>query len=284
MKPVYSFERAKRELDQKGRQAYSMHKRISIPKSKIPQESLRELGFRKSYLAVPEPGQKRWVSYRHPDRYHIHDHGEHWVMHRDSHDPTAINLKTQIKHQFHEALPSTKHFLEWKKNKKGPILDTLIDAVDWNDDGHSKSAYHISPYPANASSDRHEGYHGREYGHHSERHSGQKSDKLTSGKKKQRGVEKLAFSPVRSQKPSGSIGGATGTPGHQGRFSPPQVKPQLPVQPQVPPQVRTQASMQAPPQPQVQVQPQSQSQQVQPELLEKIKRMMDGRLAAGNAL
>jgi len=111
----HRFNRAKRDLEERGVRAYSLHKRIAIPKKELSLKDLRRLGFRSSYTGIPEPGQVRFVSYRHRDGYHIHDHGDHWVMHKDAYNPLNVGIKGLIMHGKEEALPAFKDFVNWDK-------------------------------------------------------------------------------------------------------------------------------------------------------------------------
>ena len=65
--------------------------RISFPKNKMTESDLKLLGFEPVVIAVPEKGQKKFRSFRHPgSNHHIHDHGGEWVMHEDAHASTTM--------------------------------------------------------------------------------------------------------------------------------------------------------------------------------------------------
>lgn len=109
------FNKIKKDLDEHGVQHYSLHKRIAIPKDELSLDDLKGLGFRKSYTGIPEPGQVKFRSYRNDDKYHIHDHGEKWVMHRDRHNPIGKSIKDKYNHVREEAIPALKDYLSWDK-------------------------------------------------------------------------------------------------------------------------------------------------------------------------
>lgn len=118
-----NFKRYADKLENEGTRSFSIHERIAIPKEELKEDDLKEVGFKKSYTGVPEPGQKRFVSFRKGDGHHIHDHGDHWVMHRDSHVPKAKNIMDSINHIKDEAVPSIKKYMDWEG---GPILDKIL--------------------------------------------------------------------------------------------------------------------------------------------------------------
>ena len=125
IKLAKDFDNFAKKLERDGVRGFSIHKRIAIPKKDLPEKRLKGIGFKKSYTGVPEPGQKRFVSFRkHDDGHHIHDHGDHWVMHKDRHPPKVKNIKDSINHIKDEAIPSVKKYLAWDK---GPILNHIID-------------------------------------------------------------------------------------------------------------------------------------------------------------
>lgn len=52
---------------------------------------LRDLGFFDSAVAVPELGQSRWMTYRHPEsNLHLHHHPQNWSYHIDGHPATQV--------------------------------------------------------------------------------------------------------------------------------------------------------------------------------------------------
>lgn len=75
--------------------------RISVPKTKLPETAVSRLGFEKVLIAIPEKGQKSLRTYRHPgSNHHIHDHGDHWIIHRDAHSSVGMAMKrTKLKQE-----------------------------------------------------------------------------------------------------------------------------------------------------------------------------------------
>jgi len=71
-------------LESQGVYAGTGHKRVAIPKEKLTEDSIKQLGFQKSLISVPESGQDMIYSYRHPDfNHHIHSHPGLWTIHKD---------------------------------------------------------------------------------------------------------------------------------------------------------------------------------------------------------
>lgn len=67
------------------------HKRIVIPKDKLTESDVGALGFIPVKIAIPEAGQDRFESFRHPNNnYHIHSHGKNWTMHEDDHASSTM--------------------------------------------------------------------------------------------------------------------------------------------------------------------------------------------------
>lgn len=59
--------------------------RHSVPVAELSEESLKNLGFVPSYVAVPERGQSRVKTYRHPyNNVHVHKHTDDWLLHEDN--------------------------------------------------------------------------------------------------------------------------------------------------------------------------------------------------------
>lgn len=83
-------------LDEKGAFAGTGHRRVVIPKSKITENDIGQLGFEPVIAAIPEAGQDRFQSWRHPDNnYHIHSHGDRWTIHQDRH-PAMTMLARKV--------------------------------------------------------------------------------------------------------------------------------------------------------------------------------------------
>jgi len=80
------FNKIKEMVNKQGVYSGTKHKRIVIPKTKLTKKQIGQLGFKKSYVAIPESGQDQWVSYRHPsNKIHIHSHNNEWTIHKDRH-------------------------------------------------------------------------------------------------------------------------------------------------------------------------------------------------------
>lgn len=88
------FGRLKDELEAHGVYSGTGHKRLVVPKSKLTEQDIGSLGFVPVTIAIPEAGQSRLRSFRHPNNnYHIHEHGENWTMHRDEHPASTMLIK-----------------------------------------------------------------------------------------------------------------------------------------------------------------------------------------------
>lgn len=89
------FGRFARALKKYGVEAGTAHKRIYIPKDIVSEEELtKELGFIPVKIAIPEAGQSRFESFRHPNvLYHLHEHDDVWVMHEDVHPSATMVFK-----------------------------------------------------------------------------------------------------------------------------------------------------------------------------------------------
>lgn len=91
------FKKLRRSLDVEG-VMIGAHKRIAIPKSALTESDLTSrLGFKPVKIAIPEQGQTRFTSFRHVNNnYHIHDHGQHWTMHKDSHPSMTMAIQKAL--------------------------------------------------------------------------------------------------------------------------------------------------------------------------------------------
>lgn len=59
--------------------------RSRIPVSQLSESDLRDMGYMDSMVAVPEIGQSRWNTFRHPrNKFHFHRHNDDWIFHEDS--------------------------------------------------------------------------------------------------------------------------------------------------------------------------------------------------------
>lgn len=82
-------------LDKYGEKTGTGHKRILVPKNVINKQELTEdLGFVPVSIAIPEAGQTKSESFRHPyNLFHFHHHGKTWSMHEDSHAASTMMTK-----------------------------------------------------------------------------------------------------------------------------------------------------------------------------------------------
>lgn len=89
------FKRIRKTLERQGVEVGTGHKRLVVPKSLLAEEDItRRLGFVPVTAAIPEAGQTKLRSFRHPDlTHHIHEHGDVWTIHRDEHPASTMLLK-----------------------------------------------------------------------------------------------------------------------------------------------------------------------------------------------
>jgi len=89
------FQRFGKALGQYGNLLGTGHKRILIPKTMLNEQDLtKHLGFVPVKVAIPEAGQTRFESFRNPyNLYHLHEHGNAWVMHEDEHPASTMLMK-----------------------------------------------------------------------------------------------------------------------------------------------------------------------------------------------
>jgi hypothetical protein len=82
-------------LHEYGEEINTGHKRIVIPKSILSEEELTDiLKFTPVKIAIPEAGQARFESFRHPyNLFHLHDHGRVWTMHEDEYEASTMATK-----------------------------------------------------------------------------------------------------------------------------------------------------------------------------------------------
>jgi hypothetical protein len=74
--------------------AGTAHRRILVPKDKLTEHDIKHLGFVPVTIAIPEAGQDRFQSFRHPDNnFHIHSHPEGWTMHEDAHSAATMLVR-----------------------------------------------------------------------------------------------------------------------------------------------------------------------------------------------
>lgn len=81
-------------MREQGALAGTAHKRIVIPKDRFTETDIQRLGFTPVTVAIPEAGQDRFQSFRHPDNnFHIHSHPTSWTMHEDGHAAATMLAK-----------------------------------------------------------------------------------------------------------------------------------------------------------------------------------------------
>lgn len=86
----------RQRLGDKGVFAGTRHKRITIDKSRMSEDQIKQLGFSPVLVAIPEAGQDQFTSYRHPNNnFHIHSHPGQWTMHEDSHPAATMLMKSR---------------------------------------------------------------------------------------------------------------------------------------------------------------------------------------------
>lgn len=120
-----------RALDRgEGFAGYEAHlPRVAVPKSKLSEERLLGSGFSPALISIPEPGQARFMSWRHPDGYHAHDHGEAWVIHKDKHSPSALNPVRTIEHIVTEGAPGAVGYIKHQLGGGPGLLDMMQNPV-----------------------------------------------------------------------------------------------------------------------------------------------------------
>lgn len=129
------FDRYTKLLDSKGTFAGTGHRRITIPKSKITEDNLHQLGFEPVVAAIPEAGQDRFQSFRHPDNnYHLHSHGDRWTIHQDSHPAMTMLMRREgvakafvhgMPHVITEGVPGLAYYLAGKVSGRKSTADVV---------------------------------------------------------------------------------------------------------------------------------------------------------------
>lgn len=88
------FHRLADYLRHKGADVNAVVPRILVPKDKLTEQDISDLGFQPVVIAVPEVGQTAVRSFRHPlTNHHIHEHSGSWVMHDDVLPSTTMLMK-----------------------------------------------------------------------------------------------------------------------------------------------------------------------------------------------
>lgn len=129
------FDQYTKLLDTKGAFAGTGHRRITIPKSKITEQDLSTLGFEPVKIAIPEAGQDRLESFRHPDNnYHLHSHNDRWTIHQDSHPAMTMLMKRQgalksfiqgAPHVITEGIPGLGYYLAGQISGRKSTADVV---------------------------------------------------------------------------------------------------------------------------------------------------------------
>ncbi len=140
-------------LDQHGVLAGTGHKRITIPKNKLTEQDLGTLGFEPVLAAIPEAGQDRFQSFRHPDNlYHIHSHGDRWTMHQDRHAAATMLARTQgaakafvqgIPHVITEGIPGLGYYIKGQLGGRKSTADIVNSQLQ--PDNHVKNYLDTMP-------------------------------------------------------------------------------------------------------------------------------------------
>lgn len=122
--------------------AGTAHKRLVIPKAKLTEKDIHQLGFTPVSISIPEAGQDRFTSFRHEDNeFHLHSHPEGWTMHEDSHAASTMlarkakgmgaKLKAHISgipHMKEEGLPGLFYYVRGRlKGHKSTAQQVLAE-------------------------------------------------------------------------------------------------------------------------------------------------------------
>jgi hypothetical protein len=114
--------------------------RTAIPRKALTIPELKALGFAESLVAVPEIGQKRLTTYRHPqNNLHLHDHGKNWFLHEDNF-PSAQMIK--LRRQQERGEDST--LLDRVKDEVVAVAQGLPHAVREGIPGTSRYLYGVA--------------------------------------------------------------------------------------------------------------------------------------------
>jgi hypothetical protein len=127
-------------LNEKGTFAGTSHRRITIPKDKMTEEDLRTLRFEPVVIAVPEAGQDRFQSFRHPDNnFHLHSHPGRWTMHRDDHPSATMLARKQgrlkafvygLPHVITEGIPGMANYIGGQIAGRQSTADEVDKTLD----------------------------------------------------------------------------------------------------------------------------------------------------------
>jgi hypothetical protein len=144
------FSKLKEDLDQHGDEIGTGHKRILIPKRVMNESDLtNELGFVPVKIGIPEAGQARFESFRHPGNlYHLHDHDDAWSMHKDEHPASTMLVKKwqMAKEKVRQAGGEVS--ADVRQAAKGsflkPVADTIRGLPHVITEGIPGAAYYVS--------------------------------------------------------------------------------------------------------------------------------------------
>lgn len=85
------FNRIHKTLMSEGAETGAQMKRIVVSKKHLTKEDIHKLHFKPVTIAVPEAGQSKIRTFRHPiSNHHIHEHGDDWVIHHDTKPSTTM--------------------------------------------------------------------------------------------------------------------------------------------------------------------------------------------------
>jgi hypothetical protein len=128
------------KMREKGVMAGTYHKRIAIPKKRLSEDNLKQLGFEPVAIAIPEAGQDQFASYRNPNNlFHLHSHGDHWTMHEDEHPSLTMALRNApieevpsaivsgLSHITTEGLPGAYKYISHRLTGSGNMLDAVMN-------------------------------------------------------------------------------------------------------------------------------------------------------------
>lgn len=155
--------------------AGTAHRRLLIPKDKLTEDDVHSLGFVPVTIAIPEAGQDRFRSFRHPDsQFHIHSHPEGWTMHEDAH-PASTMLARKVKgiaakskalvsglpHVSEEGLPGLGYYIKGKLSGHAStarrVAGELPAHVKRRIASWSPSPTYVAPDPTNKTAEALEG-------------------------------------------------------------------------------------------------------------------------------
>ena len=104
------FGRLTKALETQEETAGTKVKRILIPKKVMGERDLKQLGFAPATISIPEAGQTRFKSFRHPQKlFHLHEHGDAWIMHKDKRPAKGLQA---VPHVITEGVSGAYHYLK----------------------------------------------------------------------------------------------------------------------------------------------------------------------------